>query len=143
MVALIRTPRPASVPPADAILRKAAVSPELRPADYSDLFDRMRAGFKLPDSDPRRHRPQGKLEWCAGNPDYLGRAFSPRPTCICTTSSRSWRRAACRSSWRLLPGEVESAFEPYAYSLMPAASGLWQFVPGTGSRYNRKQDWWV
>ncbi len=40
----------------------------------------------------------------------------------------------------LLP-VVESAFEPYAYS-RSSASGLWQFIPGTGSRYNLKQDWW-
>ncbi len=33
----------------------------------------------------------------------------------------------------LLP-VVESAFEPYAYS-RASASGLWQFIPGTGSRY--------
>ena len=40
----------------------------------------------------------------------------------------------------LLP-VVESAFEPYAYS-RARASGLWQFIPGTGSRYGLKQDWW-
>ena len=40
----------------------------------------------------------------------------------------------------LLP-VVESAFEPYAYS-RASASGLWQFIPGTGSKYGLKQDWW-
>ncbi len=40
----------------------------------------------------------------------------------------------------LLP-VVESAFEPYAYSRASAA-GLWQFIPGTGSRFGLKQDWW-
>ena len=40
----------------------------------------------------------------------------------------------------LLP-VVESAFEPYAYSRARAA-GLWQFIPGTGSNYGLKQDWW-
>ncbi len=40
----------------------------------------------------------------------------------------------------LLP-VVESAFEPYAYS-RARASGLWQFIPGTGSRYGLRQDWW-
>ena len=40
----------------------------------------------------------------------------------------------------LLP-VVESAFEPYAYS-RARASGLWQFIPGTGSRFGLKQDWW-
>jgi membrane-bound lytic murein transglycosylase D len=40
----------------------------------------------------------------------------------------------------LLP-VVESAFEPYAYS-RARASGLWQFISGTGSLYGLKQDWW-
>jgi len=40
----------------------------------------------------------------------------------------------------LLP-VVESAFEPYAYS-RARASGLWQFIPGTASKYGIKQDWW-
>jgi membrane-bound lytic murein transglycosylase D len=40
----------------------------------------------------------------------------------------------------LLP-VVESAFEPYAYS-RARASGLWQFIPGTGSKYGLKQNWW-
>jgi membrane-bound lytic murein transglycosylase D len=36
---------------------------------------------------------------------------------------------------------IESAFEPYAYSHARAA-GLWQFIPGTGTRFGLKQDWW-
>ena len=36
---------------------------------------------------------------------------------------------------------IESAFEPYAYSRARAA-GLWQFIPGTGTRFGLKQDWW-
>src|SRR5689334_23968230 len=38
----------------------------------------------------------------------------------------------------LLP-VVESAFEPYAYS-RARASGLWQFVPGTASRFGRSEE---
>jgi membrane-bound lytic murein transglycosylase D len=36
---------------------------------------------------------------------------------------------------------IESGYNPYAYSQGHAA-GLWQFIPGTGSRYGLKQDWW-
>ncbi|MBI5196643.1 MAG: transglycosylase SLT domain-containing protein [Nitrospirae bacterium] len=37
---------------------------------------------------------------------------------------------------------IESGFNMYAYS--PArASGLWQFIAGTGKRYGLKIDWWV
>ncbi len=40
----------------------------------------------------------------------------------------------------LLP-MVESAFNPNAYS--PAhASGLWQFIPATGKRFDLEQTWW-
>jgi membrane-bound lytic murein transglycosylase D len=40
----------------------------------------------------------------------------------------------------LLP-MVESAFNPLAYS-RAHASGLWQFIPGTGKRFDLKQDYW-
>ena len=40
----------------------------------------------------------------------------------------------------LLP-VVESAFNPVAYS-RARASGLWQFIPGTGRRYDLKQNWY-
>jgi membrane-bound lytic murein transglycosylase D len=36
---------------------------------------------------------------------------------------------------------IESGYNPYAYSQGHAA-GLWQFIPGTGSRFGLKQDWW-
>ena len=36
---------------------------------------------------------------------------------------------------------VESAYDPFAYSHGRAA-GLWQFIPGTGKRFELKQDWW-
>ena len=44
------------------------------------------------------------------------------------------------SELALLP-IVESAFDPFAYS-HGAASGLWQFIPGTGKEKGLKQDWW-
>lgn len=48
---------------------------------------------------------------------------------------------------RDLPGElaalaaVESAFQPFGYS-HGRASGIWQFIPGTGRRYGLAQNWW-
>jgi membrane-bound lytic murein transglycosylase D len=39
-------------------------------------------------------------------------------------------------------GQVESAWRPKAYS-SAAASGLWQFVPGTGQRFGLRQTAWV
>jgi membrane-bound lytic murein transglycosylase D len=40
----------------------------------------------------------------------------------------------------LLP-MVESSFNPMAYS-RSHASGLWQFIPATGKRFNLEQTWW-
>ena len=36
---------------------------------------------------------------------------------------------------------VESAFDPFGYSHR-SASGIWQFMPQTGERFNLKQNWW-
>ena len=36
---------------------------------------------------------------------------------------------------------VESAYQPFARS-RSHASGIWQFIPGTGKRYGLKQNWW-
>jgi membrane-bound lytic murein transglycosylase D len=36
---------------------------------------------------------------------------------------------------------VESAFDPFAYS-HARASGMWQFMPATGSRFGLKQNFW-
>jgi membrane-bound lytic murein transglycosylase D len=122
---------------ANDAMSQAAANPQLKPADYSDLFDRMRAGFKLPDSD--HNAIDRELEWYAGNPDYLGRAFSRADLYLYHIVTELEARGMPLEI-ALLP-VVESAFEPYAYS--PArASGLWQFIPDTGSRYNLKQDWW-
>ncbi len=40
----------------------------------------------------------------------------------------------------LLP-VVESAYDPFAYS-NSHASGLWQFIPDTGTRFGLRRDWW-
>lgn len=36
---------------------------------------------------------------------------------------------------------VESRYDPFAYS-PGRASGLWQFIPGTGKRFGLEQEWW-
>ena len=36
---------------------------------------------------------------------------------------------------------VESAFDPFGYSHR-SASGIWQFMPQTGERFNLHQNWW-
>jgi membrane-bound lytic murein transglycosylase D len=122
---------------ANVAVIQGGVVPSLTPADYSDLFDRMRAGFKLPDSD--HGAIDRELEWYANNPDYLSRAFNRADPYLYHIVTELEARGM-PLELALLP-VVESAFEPYAYS-HSRASGLWQFIPGTGTRYNLKQDWW-
>jgi len=102
-----------------------------------DLFVRLRAGFKLEDADETI--VDRELNWYANHPDYLERTW--------TRSEPYLHYIVEQLNARSMPLElallpvVESAFEPYAYS-RARASGLWQFIPGTGSLYGLKQDWW-
>jgi membrane-bound lytic murein transglycosylase D len=102
-----------------------------------DLFLRLRSGFKLEDADEAQ--VDRELNWYANHPDYLervwGRADHYMHYIVGQLQARSMPLEIA-----LLP-VVESAFEPYAYSRARAA-GLWQFIPGTGSNYGLKQDWW-
>src|SRR6202023_3413566 len=109
----------------------------LTPAQYADLFDRMRAGFKL--DDVERVAVEQQLNWFALHPDYLERAFGRAELYMYHIVTELEARGMPLEI-ALLP-VVESAFEPYAYS-RARASGLWQFIPDTGSRFGLKQDWW-
>ncbi|MGB8328337.1 MAG: transglycosylase SLT domain-containing protein, partial [Steroidobacteraceae bacterium] len=102
-----------------------------------DLFDRIRSGFRLEDED--RRAIDSQATWYANNPEYLERVFSRAELYLYQIVSDAETRGM-PLELALLP-VVESAFEPYAYS-SSRASGLWQFVPGTGSRFGLKQDWW-
>lgn len=110
----------------------------LNAAQYADLFDRMRAGFRLQDESEHRGVDQ-QLRWYAANPDYLERAFARADLYLYHIVTELERRGM-PEELALLP-VVESAFEPYAYS-RARASGLWQFISDTGSRYGLKQNWW-
>jgi membrane-bound lytic murein transglycosylase D len=128
---------PAKTSP-EAAAAAPGAAPSLPPEQYADLFDRMRAGFRLEDAQGRRDIDQ-QLRWYAGNPDYLQRAFARADLYLYYIVTELERRGMPLEI-ALLP-VVESAFEPYAYS-RARASGLWQFIPGTGSRYGLRQDWW-
>jgi len=102
-----------------------------------DLFVRLRAGFKL--EDVNELQVDRELNWYANHPDYLERVWG--------RAEHYMHYIVGQLDARQMPLEiallpvVESAFEPYAYSRARAA-GLWQFIPGTGSNYGLKQDWW-
>jgi membrane-bound lytic murein transglycosylase D len=129
-------PAPAPTPPPPPAAPEAQQSAPA-PVQYADLFGRIRGGFVLPDPDEASIDQQ--LDWYASNPDYLQRAFGRADMYLyyIVTQLESRHMPA---ELALLP-VIESAFQPYAYSRASAA-GLWQFIPGTGSRFGLKQDWW-
>ena len=131
------TPPAAQTPDEDLDAREPTPVVGLTPAQYGDLFDRMRAGFKLEDAD--RHAVDQQTDWYADHPDYLERAFSRAELYMYHIITELEARGMPLEI-ALLP-VVESAFEPYAYSRARAA-GMWQFIPGTGSRFGLKQNWW-
>ena len=102
-----------------------------------DIWDRIRNGFGIPNIETPLVAEQ--QAWYLSHPDYLRRAVD--------RSSRYLYHVVQELNKRHMPTElallpfVESAYNPMAYS-RAHASGMWQFIPGTGRTYNLKQDWW-
>jgi len=105
--------------------------------DYDDLFDRMRAGFAF--DEVQEPAIDQQLAWFEHNPDYLERVFQRGQRYMYHIITEVERRGM-PTEFALLP-VVESAYEPFAYSVS-RASGLWQFIPATGVRFGLKQTWW-
>jgi membrane-bound lytic murein transglycosylase D len=105
--------------------------------DYDDLFDRMRAGFAF--DEVQEPAIDQQLAWFKNNPDYLERVFQRAQRYLYHVVTEVEARGM-PLEFALLP-VVESAYEPFAYSVS-RASGLWQFIPDTGVRFGLKQDWW-
>lgn len=106
-------------------------------ADPADLWQRLRDGFRMRDYDHKR--VQNELQWFARNQDYLDRV-AQRAEPFLHLIVEEVERRNMPSEIALLP-VVESAFQPFAYS-HGRASGIWQFIPGTGRLYGLKQNWW-
>ncbi len=102
-----------------------------------DLWQRMRQGFSIPDLDNALVRE--KTAYYAARPEYLQRIFD-RSRMYLYHIVEELEKRGMPTELALLP-MVESAFNPMAYS-RAHASGLWQFIPGTGKRFELKQNWW-
>ena len=102
-----------------------------------DLWQRVRDGFAMPDLENALVRR--KTREYASNPDYLQRMFD-RSRFYLYHIVEEIERRGLPTELALLP-MVESAFNPLAYS-RAHASGLWQFIPGTGRRFDLEQNWW-
>ncbi len=102
-----------------------------------DLWERIRRGFAVQDLDSVLVRE--KTAYYAARPDYLQRVFD-RSRLYLYHIVEEIEKRGLPTELALLP-MVESAFNPMAYS-RAHASGLWQFIPGTGKRYELTQNWW-
>ncbi|GMR06342.1 MAG: LysM peptidoglycan-binding domain-containing protein [Gammaproteobacteria bacterium] len=105
--------------------------------DFSDLWDRIRAGYALP-AIKSRHIAEYE-RWYSSRPEYverLVRRATPYLYYVATqVESRNMPMEIA-----LLPA-IESAYKPNALSSAKAV-GLWQFIPATGRHYGLKQNWW-
>jgi membrane-bound lytic murein transglycosylase D len=102
-----------------------------------DLWQRIRQGFAMPDIDNALVRE--KMAYYAARPEYLQRTFD-RSRMYLFHIVEELEKRGMPTEIALLP-MVESAFNPMAYS-RAHASGIWQFVPGTGKRWELQQNWW-
>ena len=103
----------------------------------ADLWARLRNGFAMPDI--QTPMVSERMEWYVANQDYLQRVFDRSRRYLFHIVEELEKRGM-PTEIALLP-IVESAFNPMAYS-RAHASGLWQFIPGTGKRYELKQNMW-
>jgi membrane-bound lytic murein transglycosylase D len=109
----------------------------LEPLAQRSLWNRLRGGLVLPESDSKR--VQRELNWYASHPDYMLRVVArARPYLHFIVAEVETRGLPAELA--LLP-IVESAFNVFAYSPGRAA-GVWQFIPATGRRYGLEQNWW-
>ena len=105
--------------------------------DQNDLWARIRKGFGMPDLDNALVRR--KTREYAASSEYLQRMFERSRIYLYHIVDEVEKRGL-PTELVLLP-MVESAFNPMARS-PKHASGLWQFVPGTGKRFDLKQNSW-
>ncbi|MEJ2042560.1 MAG: LysM peptidoglycan-binding domain-containing protein [Reinekea sp.] len=103
-----------------------------------DLYQVIRRNMTF-DLSIEDKRIEQQLKWYASHPSYLNR--------VSNRASRYMYYIVEQIQEREMPIElallpiVESAFDPFAYS-HGRASGMWQFIPGTGRMYGLKQNWW-
>jgi len=130
-------------PVIDAVPVPIAIDP-LRPdvrldlddrSAQTDLWDRVRRGFGMPELDNELVRDRER--WYATRPDYVQR-MTERGGRYLFHIVEELERRKMPTELALLPF-IESAFNPQAMS-SARASGMWQFMPATGQTFALKQN---
>jgi membrane-bound lytic murein transglycosylase D len=103
----------------------------------NDIWQRIRQGITFPVVNNRQVAAQ--RNWYLSHPEYLDRvAKRAEPFIYYIIEQLEQNNMPIEIA--LLP-VVESAYDPFAYS-HGRASGMWQFVPNTGERFDMPQNWW-
>lgn len=110
---------------------EAEVSPPV------DIWDRIRRGYAMPTLNNSRVR--ASLRSYSRNPRHIERVFERAGKYLYHIVAEIEQRGL-PTELALLPF-VESAFQPEALS-HAKASGLWQFMPQTGSIFSLQQNFW-
>ena len=139
------SPAPGAAPsqPAAVDEHPAAAASEAQPVALaalpanSDLWERIRKGFAMPDLANKR--AANSTHWYAGQPDYMSR-MAGRASLYLYYIVDEIEKRGLPTELALLPF-VESAMQPQAVSSAQAA-GLWQFMPSTGKIYSLEQNLW-
>jgi membrane-bound lytic murein transglycosylase D len=106
-------------------------------ANTDNLWIRLRNGFAM--TNLNDDLVLYYQQWYQNRPDALRRMVErSRPYLHYIVQELEAR--GMPTELALLP-MVESSFNPMAYS-RSHASGLWQFIPATGKRFNLEQNWW-
>ena len=104
-------------------------------AERADLWQRVRDGYAIPDLDIDLVRKWE--QYYATRPDYMQR-MTERGGRYLFHIVEEIERRGLPMDLALLPF-VESAFNPQAMSVA-RASGMWQFMPGTGKDFELRQN---
>jgi membrane-bound lytic murein transglycosylase D len=112
----------------------AAIVPQL--VNNADLWERIRRGFVM--HELNMPAVQTQEQFYAQKQDYIKR-FVARGSRYLYHIVEELERRNLPTEIALLP-IIESAFNPQANSTAKA-SGMWQFIPSTGTHFGLKQDW--
>ena len=103
-----------------------------------DLWQRIRNGYGIEDNT-LNPETQKQLDWFSSRPEYINQvADRAKPYLYYIVGELEKRNMPLELAF--LP-VIESSYQPLAQS-SSNASGLWQFIPGTGKLFGLDQNWW-